>query len=207
MDGLFILCICSQGTGKGAEQLRFLFPSEKGKMQTSALTAQNLGKPINSNVVMPRLKKSAQCSLTCWVISWDLTHESKLKEGGNGEVFVACSEAWRTRKRDYSKGHYPVKSEHTSTCQSMRIRAHLHHYMLTLHTYLLHISFHKEFLIKMGSCFLWNLVLHHTLLKLFKKKKKRKYGCYNSNSSNHIAGILTLDSNGALSKPCISDVR
>lgn len=70
--------------------------------------------------------------------------------------------------------------QHAKACT--HLRAHLHHYMLTLHTYLLHISFHKEFLIKMGSCFLWNLVLHHTLLKLL---EKRKYSCYSSNSSNH----------------------
>jgi len=47
-------------------------------------------------------------------------------------------------------------------------------------------------------------VLHHTLLKLL---QKRKYGCYTSNSSNHIASILGLDSSSTLRKPCTNDVR
>lgn len=55
---------------------------------------------------------------------------------------------------DYRKGNCPLKSEYTSMCTSMHLRAHLYQCMLTLHTYLLHISFHKEFLIKTGSCFL-----------------------------------------------------
>lgn len=108
---------------------------------------------------------------------------------------------WQS-KTDYSRGSFPVKSEYTSTRQSMHLRAH-HHYMLTLHTYLLHISFHKEFLIGTGSCFLWNLVLHHTLLQLLQKKKKN--GCFISNSSNHVGSTLTLNSNRALHKLCISD--
>lgn len=109
-------------------------------------------------------------------------------------------------KVDYRKGNYPLKSECTSMCQTVHLRAHLYQYMLTLHTYLLHISFHKVFLIKTGSCFLWNLVLHHTLLKLL-KKKKRKQGCYSSSSLQAPSGIFAWDSNRALCKPCINDVR
>lgn len=92
-------------------------------------------------------------------------------------------------------------------CESTHLRAHLHQYVLTLHTYLLHISFHKEFLIKTGSCFLWNLVLHHTLLKLLpKKKKKRKQGCYSSNSSKHLLASLPETAKRASCKLCINDV-
>lgn len=93
LDRLFIPCVCLQETGKGAEQLVFCSQQRKEKRGLVPSTAQNLGKRRNNNVVIPRLKKSAQCFLTCWVISWDLTHESELKQGGNGEVFVACKEA------------------------------------------------------------------------------------------------------------------
>lgn len=113
-------------------------------------------------------------------------------------LLQGTTEAEGQREVDYRKGNWPLKSEYTSMCQSMHRRAHLYQYMLTLHTYLLHISFHKEFLIKTGSCFLWNLVLHHTLLKLL--KKKRKQGCYSSSSSKHLLASLLETA----TEPCAS---
>lgn len=180
------ICTCCMGLGVSSYSLRQRNSEECEQCPTSFIGCLNF---------------SIFKFLICW--SNHVSEGEKLAcKGALHYLLQRTTEAEGQGEVDYRKGNYPLKSEYTSTRPSMHLRAHLQQYMLTLHTYLLHISFHKEFLIKMGSCFLWNLVLHHTLLKLLgKKKKKREQGCYSSNSNKHL-----LDSNRALCKPWINDV-
>ena len=68
---------------EGGRTVGFLFPAE-GKEAEQVSSLHKTGKPWNNSVVTPRLKKSVQCSLTCWAISWDLTQKRTEAGGKHG---------------------------------------------------------------------------------------------------------------------------